>query len=314
MLPMRRGKQQRKSGTPCRVSESSPTDTGAQLKRAGILSAIAALAAWPWIVQSQEAPQAPAIEIANPNATFPAQQRALASAEVVERGNGLYQVNCMACHGADLRGGDQGGPNLLRSTIVLNDVAGELIGEIVRSGINRMPPIPTLDEDGIEAVSGYIHSVLASAERQGAPPRVEYELDILVGNARRGKRFFDSECTDCHSATGDLEGLATRITDPVDLQNSWVGGRRPGRGRAGSVASTVTVTSADGQRISGELLRHDDFFVSLKTPAGEYRSFSRVGGRVEVGIFDPLWRHKELWSELGDSTMHDVTAYLETLK
>ncbi len=220
----------------------------------------------------------------------------------------------MACHGADLRGGDQGGPNLLRSTIVLNDVAGELIGEIVRTGINRMPPIPTLDAAGIEAVSGYIHSVLATAERQGAPPRVEYELDILVGNPRRGERFFNAECAGCHSVTEDLEGIATRISDPVDLQNSWVGGRRPGRGRGGAMASTVTVTSADGETVSGELLRHDDFFVSLRTESGEYRSFSRVGGRVEVDIMDPLWRHKELWSELDDSTMHDVTAYLETLK
>lgn len=300
--------------TLCRVSDLLLGNTGAHPKRAGLLAAIATLAAFPWVVHSQDSPPTPAIEIANPSATFPAQQRALAAAEVVERGNGLYQVNCMACHGADLRGGDQGGPNLLRSTIVLNDVAGELIGEIVRSGMNRMPPITTLDADDIEAVSGYIHSVLASAERQGAPPRVEYELDILVGNPRRGERFFNNECTDCHSATGDLDGLATRIGDPVDLQNSWVAGRRPGRGRAGGLASTVTVTSADGETISGDLLRHDDFFVSLRTAEGEYLSFSRVGGGVEVEIFDPLWRHKALWSELDDSTMHDVTAYLETLK
>jgi cytochrome c oxidase cbb3-type subunit 3 len=257
----------------------------------------------------------PEIEIANPNATFPAQQRALPPAELIERGDGLYQVNCMACHGQDLRGGDQGGPNLLRSTVVLNDVSGELIGQVVRAGMNRMPPISTLDDDGIEAVAGYIHSVVATAERQGAPPRVEYDLDILVGNARRGQRVFEQTCSGCHSASGDLEGIGAAIGDPVTLQNSWVAGRRQGRFGGGSTpASSVTVTLRDGTSVSGELLRHDDFFISLRTDSGEYRSFSRVDGRVSVEVSDPLWRHKELWSELDDSTIHDVTAYLETLR
>ena len=72
--------------------------------------------------------------------------------------------------------------------------------------------------------------------------------------------------------------------------------------------------TANGQEVGGDLVRYDDFFVALKTPAGEYRSFSRGGGRVEVDIVDPLSRHAELWSELDDDTIHDVTAYLETLK
>jgi len=282
--------------------------------RIAFLGAGAALLAWSVAVGAQQRDEAPVLEIANPNATFPAQQRALPSSETVARGDGLYQVNCRACHGADLRGGDQGGPNLLRSTIVLNDVDGELIGEIVRGGLNRMPPITTLDRDGIAAVAGYIHAVLATAQGQGAPPRVEYDLDILVGNPRRGERFFNAQCVQCHSATGDLARIARRISDPVDLQNSWVAGRRQGRGAAAPAPTTATVTTADGAEISGDLLRYDDFFVSLRTPAGEYRSFSRVGGRVRVEIVDPLWRHVELWSELDDETMHDVTAYLETLK
>lgn len=74
------------------------------------------LVSWSCNTGAQPAAGEPQMEIANPNATFPAQQRALPPAEVIERGDGLYQVNCMACHGADLRGGDQGGPNLLRST------------------------------------------------------------------------------------------------------------------------------------------------------------------------------------------------------
>jgi cytochrome c oxidase cbb3-type subunit 3 len=277
------------------------------------LAALVALC--PLSIPAQAPPDEPRIEIANPGATFPAQQRALPPEEVIDRGDGLYQVNCMGCHGADLRGGDQGGPNLLRSEIVLNDVEGELIGQIVRNGMNRMPPVPGLDPAGIGAVAGYIHSVLARAERQGAPPRVEYELDTLVGDVRRGERFFDRECSGCHSTSGDLAGIGAEIADPVNLQNSWVAGRRQGRfGGGAALPATVTVTEASGSQVSGELVRYDDFFVSLRALDGGYRSFSRVAGNVTVEVGDPLRRHHELLSELTDATMHDVTAYLETLK
>jgi len=277
--------------------------------------AVLFLAAGWQLAAAQSGDDAPRMEIANPNATFPAQQRALPAADVIQRGDGLYQVNCMGCHGADLRGGDQGGPNLLRSDIVLNDVEGELIGLVIRSGMNRMPAITTLDAGGIEAVAGYIHSVAARSQGQGAPPRVDYDLDILVGDARRGQRYFEQTCTECHSDDGDLAGIASRITDPVTLQNTWVAGRAQGRFGGGSgQPKRVTVTTADGNRVEGDLLRYDDFFVSLRTAEGDYRSFDRVGRAVSVEIFDPLWRHLELLRELDDATIHDVTAFLEKLK
>lgn len=271
---------------------------------------------WSFVAYSQEATtQTPAMVIANPEATFPAQQRALPPADVIERGDGLYQVNCRACHGADLRGGDQGGPNLLRSDIVLNDIAGELIGRIVAGGQNRMPANTSLNDDAIVAIAGYIHSVVAQGERQGAPPRVEYELDILVGDATAGEEYFNRECAACHSATGDLAAFARRISDPVDLQNAWVAGRRTARfGADASSTTTVKVSLSSGEEISGELIRYDDFYVSLRTADGAFKSYTRRGDTPAVVIDDPLWRHHELLAELTDDVMHDVTAYLETLK
>src|SRR5438105_2539564 len=110
----------------------------------------------------------------NPNATFPAQQRPPGDPDVIARGNTLYGINCRACHGPDLRGGDQGGPNLLRSQLVLNDQAGELILPVVRDGLRNpgMSPMPpfTLSPEDIRAISEYIHSVIASSRGQGAPP------------------------------------------------------------------------------------------------------------------------------------------------
>jgi len=297
---------------PCATAKTTPPE---QTMHKTIIWAACAASAFVGIAVAQDTTGGPRIEIANPNATFPAQQRALASADVIERGNGLYQVNCMACHGRDLRGGDQGGPNLLRSDVVLNDVEGEVIGELVRNGLNRMPANTSLDADAIRSIAGYIHSVLATAQGQGAPPRgVEYDLDIVVGDARRGERYFNRECAMCHSATGDLAGIATLIDDPVNLQNSWVAGRRQGRGGGPAPVQIVTVTQGDGSSVSGELVRYDDFFVSLRAPDGGYRGYSRVGTGVTIAIEDPLAGHKALWPEIEDDEMHDVTAYLETLK
>src|SRR5215831_17222130 len=111
----------------------------------------------------------------NPNATFPAQQRPAGDPALIARGNTLYGVNCRLCHGADLRGGEQGGPNLLRSAVVFDDQSGELIGPVIQNGRSNpgMPPMPkfTLASDDIKAIAEYIHSIVATSQGQGAPPR-----------------------------------------------------------------------------------------------------------------------------------------------
>src|SRR4051812_17703791 len=64
-------------------------------------------------------------------ATFPAQQRPPGDPALIARGKTLYAINCQGCHGVDMRGGDLGGPNLLRSQTVLSDKDGELIEPII---------------------------------------------------------------------------------------------------------------------------------------------------------------------------------------
>lgn len=257
-------------------------------------------------------------------ATFPAQQRKAGDPALIERGNSLYGLYCRACHGPDLRGGDMGGPNLLRSQVVLNDAAGELIGPVVRNGRvpagggTAMPPLPLVDAD-IAAVSEYIHSVVSTAQPQGAPPRGNaVELNLLVGSARAGARYFKAECASCHSPTGDLAGIGTRLTNIGQLQDSWVGARRAGApGDPAKRTPRVTVTFADGSTQSGRAARVDDFVVSFTTDAGEYRSYTRratTTGITRVQVDDPLKQHRTLWTKLSDKDMHDVTAYLASLK
>ena len=258
---------------------------------------------------------------------FPNTQRPLADPAVIARGKTLYEINCRACHGGDLRGGDMAGPNLLRSQIALNDNDGESIGEIVRTGRGNMDPFD-LPADSVKAIAAYIRSILATARGQGSPPAgPRVELNVLVGDAAAGQAYFAKQCSSCHSPTGDLNGIAQRYSDPMALQNAWVsgggGGGRGGRGGGGGAATTsapnrrevtVTVTLASGEKVEGRLGRIDDFIVTLTQADGTARSFRRDGDLPRIDIRDPLEAHKKLLLVYTNTDMHNVTAYLATLK
>jgi cytochrome c oxidase cbb3-type subunit 3 len=254
-------------------------------------------------------------------ATFPAQQRPPGDPTLITRGNGLYGVHCRACHGVDLRGGDQGGPNLLRSNLVLNDQAGELISPVVLNGQQgagiAMPPIRVTPDDA-RAIAEYIHSVAATMRGQGNPPAGPAPvLNVLVGDAAAGQAYFTAKCGACHSATGDLRGIASKLADPTALQNYWIsaggGLGRGGRGGRGRPIS-ATVTIPPGQKIEGTLVRLDDFYVVVELADGTQRTFAREGERPVVDVRDPLQPHRELLPTYTDKDIHNVTAYLATLK
>ena len=260
-----------------------------------------------------------------PQATFPAQQRPPGDPALIARGNGLYGVHCRACHGADLRGGDQGGPNLLRSQVVLNDQAGELIQPILQNGqrgAGVMPPIPLSPEDG-RAIAEYIHSVAATMRGQGNPPLGKPPvLNVLVGDAARGQAYVAAKCSSCHSVTGDLQGIGSRVPDPMALQNYWLsaGGGLGGRGGGPAAQGpprrevTLTVTPAAGTKVEGALVRLDDFYVVVRLADGTERSFARSGDNLRVDVHDPYEPHRKLLPTYTDRDIHDVTAFLVTLK
>ncbi len=252
---------------------------------------------------------------------FPQQTRPLASPEVIARGRAVYGVNCAACHGGDLRGGDQGGPSLLRSLAALSDQHGEVIAPIVR-GARQDKGMPgfKLNDSDVTAIAEYIHSVLSMVGSQARPPGAADPgtLNVLVGSASAGQVYFQAKCASCHSITGDLKGIASKYSDPRTLQNTWVsGGGRGGRGGRGggpTKPTPVTVTLSNGQKLEGTLIRKDDFIVTLTLADGTRRSVTRNGEMPKVEVHDPDAAHKKLVPTLEDKDMHDVTAYLATVK
>lgn len=249
----------------------------------------------------------------------PGQKRAAEDPAQVERGKSIYGISCRACHGADLRGGDIGGPNLLRSQLSLSDQKGEKIVPVIQGSLQAggMPAIPMSPEDA-HTVAAYVRSVLGTIGGQGKPPSAMEPPSILVGNAAEGKAFFQTTCTGCHSVDGDLKGIATRIPEPKALQVTWVvGAYRQGRGPAPKTArNTVTaaITLAGGEKVEGKLVRIDDFNVTVETADGTQRTIRRNGDVPKVVVNDPLAAHRALYPKYTDKNMHDVTAYLVTVK
>ena len=252
----------------------------------------------------------------------PGQQRPPGDPAQIERGKASYGISCRGCHGADLRGGDMGGPNLLRSQLSLSDRDGENIIPFIQGSVPgvSMPAIP-MSLANAKAVAAYVRSVLATIGGQGMPPTSQEPPSILVGNAVDGKLYFASKCSGCHSETGDLRGIATRVPDPKTLQNAWVaGGVRARRGGPAATQPserrtiTVTVTPPGEPAVEGRLLRIDDFVVTAELPDGSSRSFRRDGDVPKVEVHDPLSAHRDLYQVYTDKDMHNVTAFLVTLK
>jgi cytochrome c oxidase cbb3-type subunit 3 len=233
---------------------------------------------------------------------------------VVARGKTLYGINCQGCHGQDLRGGDLGGPNLLRSQVALSDQDGELIVPIIQGARQSMGmPRIELSIDDSKTVAAYVRSVIATIGVAGVPPEAQKPLSIVTGNAAEGEAYFDLKCKSCHSPQGDLQGIASRVNNPKALQNLWLAGTVRGAASKAAVA-TVTVTLASGAIVEGRLVHIDDFLVTLKLPDGTSRSFRRNGNLPKVIVRDPLQAHKDLLPVYTDKDVHDLTAYLVTLK
>ena len=240
--------------------------------------------------------------------------------EVIDRGGTTYGVSCAFCHGSDARGGEVG-PNLLRSAVVLQDQNGELIAPIVHGGRAQqgMPKVDISDEQ-IKEVAAWLHHFNATGKT------VMYDstdINIVTGNAQAGEAYFQKTCVSCHSTTGDLAGIGSRIKEPKTLQQTWLlpGGEGGGSGRYSAKALglhippiTVTVTLPDGKKVEGNLVSISDFYVGLMNETDGPLGFRRDGDVPKIEIHDPLAPHRELMQKIADKDVHDVTAYLVTLK
>lgn len=238
----------------------------------------------------------------------------------VSRGAKLFAENCAKCHGATAKGfTGKDNTDLVRSLYVLDDEKGILLTPPIRDGRpdKGMPPSKLSDAEILD-VAAWLR-----VQSYGAGHRATYSfLDVLTGDPQKGEAYFNGagKCSTCHQPTGDLKGIGSRYS-PQQLQGRWLspGGGRGGRGAAAGATpsraqKTVTVTLPNGQTVSGPLDRLDDFSVTLHDSTGAYRSFTRNGDVPKVVINDPVKVHIDMLRTYTDADIHNVTAYLVTLK
>jgi cytochrome c oxidase cbb3-type subunit III len=221
------------------------------------------------------------------------------------RGRGLYAQHCINCHGSTAKGGPNG-PDLIRSIAVLRDRLGTGIGPAMRATASSHPA--SLTQAQIVDLSHFLRQRIEAVTRNRTPTA---PIDVLTGDPEAGRRYFNGagRCSECHSPTGDFAGLRGRTPDALTLQQRVL---FPSLIRS-SKKVEVTVTPSAGAPVSGTLVRIDNFTVALRDPSDDYQSFSRGPG-VTVDVRDPLTAHRELLDQYTDDAIHDVVAYLWTIK
>ena len=227
--------------------------------------------------------------------------------EQVRTGQPIFSAQCGFCHGRDAMGGETG-PDLTRAASVAADVRGDTLGPIVRNGrADKGMPAFALGDADLAAVVAFIHDQKSKAASLTGGRRGVELADLQTGNAEAGKKYFAGACSKCHSPSGDFAGLAKRLEGLALLQRMLYPS-----GAAAAARAKVTVTPASGPAITGSLAYRDEFTIALTDPSGAYRAFPV--DRVKFTVDNPLDAHVEQLGKYTDDDMHNVLAYLHTLR
>jgi cytochrome c oxidase cbb3-type subunit 3 len=239
-----------------------------------------------------------------------AQEAALARPDILKRpdvvrGQASFGSNCAACHGTNATGGM--GPNLITSATVRHDVNGDEIGKVIHEGRmdKGMPAFPNITGTQVTDIAAFLHARVTLASRASALSGSSIGASSLAGgSAPAGKEFFAARCASCHSATGDLKGIATKMPG-AELMTTLLMPTAP-------KLRTGTVTPKRGAAMKGTFLHRDAFTVTLRAADGSTKSW--MTNEVAVAVDDPLKGHRDLLPTYTDKDLHDVFAYLETLR
>ena len=216
------------------------------------------------------------------------------------RGAPLFAQNCAVCHGKAARGGM--GPSLITSDRVLTDEHGERLVPFLQKGSpgKGMPGFATMSDQQLTDIAEFLHLQVENVANRGT-----YKvLNILVGNAPKGKAYVLAHCMSCHT-TETFAHIASKFRSPEQLQRNWIWPMHDG-----SITADVKTSK---ERFSGRVTEISDFRITLVDKSGKTRTIDRGPG-VDVQINDRFAAHQEIVMTLANDDMHNVTAYFETLK
>jgi cytochrome c oxidase cbb3-type subunit 3 len=239
-----------------------------------------------------------------PRVSRQAKAAALAADPAVDRGRKQFAQSCAFCHGPDATGGRA--PDLMRSPLVAHDAKGDLIGEVVHQGRpdKGMPALP-LSDDQVADIAAFLHARAAEGMASSEVPEGYAVERLLTGNAEAGKSYFNGAggCIACHSPAGDMAAAVGKYSAlDLEMHMLYPEGHH----------KTAQVMLPSGEKIEGPLEHIDDFEVALRDASGWYRSFAR--DRVKVEVNDRLAAHRALLDKLTQADIHNLFAYLQSLK
>jgi cytochrome c oxidase cbb3-type subunit 3 len=194
--------------------------------------------------------------------------------------------------------------------LVAEDTRGDKIGPLVRAGrADKGMPSFDLSVADLSAVVAFIHDQKTKFETLGGGRRAVDAADLATGNADAGRLYFNGAggCSGCHSPTGDLAAVATRYQGLALLQRMLYPSGRPAPARP-----KVTVTLASGQTVAAPLASEDEFTIVILDPAGARQTYEK--SLVKFKIEDPMSAHFDQLAKYTDADMHNIFAYLDTLK
>jgi len=225
-------------------------------------------------------------------------------AAAAKKGEPLYKQNCATCHGETARGAQA--PSLVRSVIVLHDEKGEELGPVIKAGRPGMPAFASMPQDDIYSIAQYLHLQVELAANRGTYGQTYGDLrNKVTGDAKAGEAFFKTNCTGCHQATGDLAKIGSKFGQAQQLQSRFLWPSSPG-------PIHVTITPPAGSPVKGTIGREDDFGISITDAQGEYHYFPK--GKIKIDVEDKLDSHRKLLAKYSNADIHNMTAYLVTLK
>jgi mono/diheme cytochrome c family protein len=231
------------------------------------------------------------------------------SPEQVRAGQPIFSARCGFCHGRDAMGGESG-PDLTRAALVAADVRGDKIGPVIRGGrVDRGMPAFNLSDADLAATVAFIHDQKNRGEAVAGGRRAVDVADLQTGDATKGRQYFNTTCSRCHSPSGDLAGIAARLEGLALLQRMLYPTPAAGAART---HTKVTATLPSGETVTGTLAYRDEFTIALTDPSGTHRAWPT--SRVKFSVDDPLQAHAEQLGQYTDDDMHNVLAFLQTLR
>lgn len=261
-----------------------------------------------------------------------------------DRGKVLWAANCITCHGTQARGSNTG-PNLIRADTPNYDryaaKAGDVLGPFLKKGHPTQSGKPSASFTDAEVVdlANFLRQRINDTMR-GSPTYIVLPENLLTGDVKTGEvAFKEFGCGNCHNdQTRNLKGIATRINNPQTLQGMVVypsagGGRGGGRGgRGGPVAAPVsadgnppgpqkpnplamkvTIKPATGSAMEGTLVDEDAFFLTYSDPSGTLHTVRKTPD-LKITTENPMQWHTDFADQITDKQMHDLTAYLWSMK